>query len=156
MADLTALLDAFDEAVGAAADVVEPADVETAATVARRARRRVGFRGESVVVALVGGTGSGKSSLLNALAGQQVAETGVLRPTTQTPLAWMPAQPEPGLTRLLDSMDVVQRIGHERATAVCILDMPDVDSVAGSHRGEVERLLPQVDLVVWVLSLIHI
>ncbi len=152
MADITALLNAFDEAVGAAVDVVEPDDLEAAAQVAKRARRRLGFSGESVVVALVGGTGSGKSSLLNALAGEQVAEVGVLRPTTQTPLAWMPAEPEPGLTRLLDTMGVDRRVGHAREAAVCILDMPDVDSVAGSHRDEVERLLPQVDLVVWVLD----
>ena len=152
MADFASVLDALDEAVAAALPVVEADVVEEAARVAARARRRVGFLGRSVVVALVGGTGSGKSSLLNALAGSEVAETGVLRPTTQSALAWLPREPEPGLTRLLDSLEVAVRMGHELATPVCILDMPDVDSVAGSHRHEVERLLPQVDAVVWVLD----
>lgn len=152
MADISKVLDALDEAVAAAVPVVDSAVLESAALVARRARTRVGFLGRSVVVALVGGTGSGKSSLLNALAGTEVATTGVLRPTTQTALAWMPRQPEPGLTRLLDRLGVGERVGHTLDSPVCVLDMPDVDSVAGAHRDEVERLLPQVDVVIWVLD----
>ncbi len=152
MADLSRTLDALDEAVGLAAGLLDEGVVEDAAGVAARARRRLGFLGRSVVVALVGGTGSGKSSLLNALAGEEVAATGVLRPTTQTSLAWLPQQPEPGLTRLLDSLGIPDRLGHELPLPVCLLDMPDVDSVAGAHRDEVERLLPQVDAVVWVLD----
>lgn len=152
MADLSAVLDAFDEAVAAAAPVVEGEVVEDTAEVAHRARRRVGFLGRSVVVALVGGTGSGKSSLLNALAGDEVATTGVLRPTTQAALAWLPREPEPGLSRLLDALGVTERKGHDLPTPVCVLDMPDVDSVAGAHRDEVQRLLPQVDAVIWVLD----
>ena len=36
-----------------------------------------------LLVALLGPTGAGKSSLMNTLAGAHVSETGVLRPTTQ-------------------------------------------------------------------------
>ena len=43
--------------------------------------------GEQTVVALAGSTGSGKSSLTNALVGSDVAEAGVLRPTTAETLA---------------------------------------------------------------------
>ena len=53
-------------------------------------RDRKGHFGEVLVVAMAGGTGSGKSSLLNAIAGEDVAGVSVLRPHTQTPLAWIP------------------------------------------------------------------
>src|SRR5262249_23567414 len=38
-----------------------------------------------LVVVFVGGTGVGKSTLLNALAGKSIATAGLVRPTTQTP-----------------------------------------------------------------------
>jgi hypothetical protein len=36
---------------------------------------------------------------------------------------------------------------------VAILDLPDMDSVVGSHRERVETLLPLVDAVAWVTDL---
>ena len=71
---------------------------------AARVRERRGFLGDTLVVALAGGTGSGKSSLLNAIAGRRIAEAGVLRPTTEQALAWIPTDPEPGLVELLGSV----------------------------------------------------
>jgi energy-coupling factor transporter ATP-binding protein EcfA2 len=38
------------------------------------------------VIAIVGSSGSGKSSIVNAIIGSDVAETGVTRPTTERPL----------------------------------------------------------------------
>jgi putative ribosome biogenesis GTPase RsgA len=67
----------LDEAAGRAEDIVQ------------RARERVGFPGASYVLALAGGTGVGKSSLLNALAGEGVSEVRAVRPTTDEPIAWI-------------------------------------------------------------------
>lgn len=150
--DVEGALDLIDLALGRAAEIVDPASLDSHATIAKGIRRRLGFLGHSVVVALVGGTGSGKSSLLNALAGEAVAPTGVLRPTTERPLAWIPANPEPGLVRLLDDLGVDERVGHNTFGEIAILDLPDTDSVVQSHRHIVEYLLPKVDAVVWVLD----
>lgn len=152
MDDLSRLIDLLDAAVAKAAGVVDEERVTRAAEIATRARRRRGYLGDTLLVALAGGTGSGKSSLLNALAGEEVAVVGELRPTTSRPLAWIPADPEPGLTRLLDDLGIDQRIGQMRHPWLAVLDLPDTDSVDVDHRLTVERLLPEIDLVIWVVD----
>ena len=150
--DLTEALEALDLAVARAAGVVGDEAVLPYAAVSLNARRRTGFLGNTVVIALGGGTGVGKSSLLNALAGTTVARTGALRPTTNEPLAWIPADPEPGLVRLLDDLGIADRIGQSSQPHLAVLDLPDFDSVVGEHRATVERLLPRVDAVMWVVD----
>lgn len=152
MADLVEAVDALDRLVAMTAQVAPPEATRVAAEVARRVRRRRGFLGETVVIALAGGTGSGKSSLLNAIAGEEVAETGAIRPVTSRPLAWIPADPEPGLTRLLDAIGIEDRVGHRSGTALAVIDLPDTDSIEETHRQIVARLVPEVDAVVWVMD----
>jgi energy-coupling factor transporter ATP-binding protein EcfA2 len=153
MPDARLLLDLYDRVVAAAADGVVPDDaVERAAEVGRAARRRLGYLGDTVVVALAGGTGSGKSSLLNAIAGEEVSPSGAQRPTTSEPVAWIPTNPEPGLTRLLDDLGVTRRVGHDDHPWLALIDLPDTDSVVDDHRMLVDRILPLVDAVVWVVD----
>lgn len=152
MPDLRDLIDRFDRLVATAEGLVADDVLEAAAKVGRRARDRRGFLGDTVVVALAGGTGSGKSSLINALAGEVVAESGAQRPTTFEPLAWIPANPEPGLVRLLDSIGITERVGQDRVPWLAVIDLPDTDSVSEDNRATVERVLPLVDAIVWVVD----
>ncbi len=115
-------------------------------------RDRKGHFGEVLVVALAGGTGSGKSSLLNAIAGEDVAGVSVLRPHTQTPLAWIPRHHSEGIERLLDDLAISQRVVQDVLPSIAFLDLPDVDSIADWHRQMVENLLPHVDAVLWVVD----
>lgn len=152
MPDLRDLIDRFDRLVSVADGMVDDEVLASAAEVGRRARDRRGFLGDTVVVALAGGTGSGKSSLINALADEVVAESGAQRPTTYAPMAWIPANPEPGLVRLLDSIGVEDRVGQDRVPWLAVVDLPDTDSVSLDNRATVERVLPLVDAVVWVVD----
>ena len=152
MADLARAIEALAAAVEAAAEFVPEGDLAAVGDLVDATRSRHGYLGETVVVALAGGTGSGKSSLLNALAGESVSPVGPVRPTTSRPLAWIPANPEPGLTRLLDDLGLDDRTGHDSALPVAIIDLPDYDSVEFEHRATVEALLPRVDAVIWVLD----
>ena len=152
MPDLRDLIDRFDRLVASADGLVAESALESAARVGRRARDRRGFLGDTVVVALAGGTGSGKSSLINALAGEVVAESGAQRPTTFEPLAWIPSNPEPGLVRLLDSIGIEERVGQDRVPWLAVIDLPDTDSVSEDNRATVERVLPLVDAIVWVVD----
>ncbi|MBV9821604.1 MAG: 50S ribosome-binding GTPase, partial [Actinobacteria bacterium] len=126
---------------------------------------------DSTVVALAGGTGSGKSSLFNALTGEVLAPTGVRRPTTsRSRAALWPAAGSPGeVADLLDWLEIRDRhqLGSVPAptslagaaagpasalTGLVLVDLPDFDSTAAAHRAEAERMAGVVDLLVWVLD----
>ena len=143
---LAGLLEAADAADGSGAGH------QCGAGGPRRRRERPGFPGNAYVLAFVGGTGVGKSSLLNGLAGAAVSAASVRRPTTTSPIAWVPAAERAALVPLLAWIgveDVREHAGPDLGT-VAILDLPDMDSVAAEHRARVEAILPRVDAVAWI------
>ncbi|HEX2626075.1 MAG TPA: GTPase [Candidatus Limnocylindrales bacterium] len=154
MTPLLRTLEALDSAV--AASQVLGLDTTRAAAVRTDAAERLGLAPDVYVAALVGGTGVGKSSLLNALAGATVSRAGPRRPTTARAVAWVPAGGEStaaALQPLLDRLDA--DVVHGRSPAgqlrnVVILDLPDIDSLERGHRAAVEAILPKVDVVAWV------
>jgi len=123
-----------------------------AATVLERADQRLQW-GDQTVVALAGSTGSGKSSLTNALVGSEVSEAGTLRPTTAETLAVSFGNTN---TELLDWLCVKHRqevpSSRDDFGGLVLLDLPDHDSMVSSHRAEVDRIVPVVDQFVWVLD----
>ncbi len=143
---LARLDDAIDAATGLGLDA------GPAVQVRETARSRLGFPGDVYVLALAGGTGVGKSSLLNALAGAKVSLAAARRPTTSEPIAWVPRASRAELAPLLDWLHVkeVREHGDLRGRGVAVLDLPDLDSIAPEHRRRVDELLPRVDAVMWV------
>jgi hypothetical protein len=126
--------------------------VAEAVALRRRLDERLARGDGLTVAALAGGTGVGKSALLNAMVGRPLAREGVRRPTTSVPLAV--THPSPEVTALLDWLEVPER--HEADTALpeglVLLDLPDHDSVVDDHRRTAERLAQRVDVVVWVVD----
>ena len=116
------------------------------------ARARLGLGGSAYVLAIVGGTGVGKSTLLNALAKESVSEAGARRPTTNEPIAWISRQSRDEARPLLQWLGVRDVHEHDRPAFrnVAVLDLPDIDSTSRDHRAKVDELLPRVDAVVWV------
>ena len=147
---LSASLAALDDAVDAAATL--GLDTGRARMALESARQRLGFEGSAYVLALVGGTGVGKSSLLNALAGGIVSPASARRPTTGMPVAWVAQSARDETAPLLRWLDVREVRDHTSGAFadVAILDLPDVDSTTSEHRARVDELLPHVDAVVWV------
>ena len=107
-----------------------------------------------LVVAFFGGTGVGKSSLLNRLAGQTIARVGVERPTSHEVTVYVHAAVE--LAALPEHFPVRQVHIARHADAarrdVLWIDMPDIDSTEQANRELVFAWLPHVDLLVYVVS----
>ncbi len=159
--DLGARLDGLEAAVEAARGRLAPDVVEDAAAVVARARDRLRLSPDHTVVALGGATGSGKSSLFNALSGLDLAVVGVRRPTTSFALACVWGD---GADELLEWLEIPARHQVNRASSLdgrepqqdlqglVLLDLPDHDSIEVSHHLEVERLVALADVLVWVLD----
>ena len=151
-----ALLGALSEAAELGAGRIPEDELEAVRRIAASASERRALSAEHTVVGFFGATGSGKSSLMNALAGEAVATTHVRRPTTSVPLAavWNPK----GASALLDWLQVSDRRIMDRPfvagqdLSLILLDLPDFDSVALEHRAIAERLAGQVDVLVWVVD----
>jgi len=145
------------EALTRAIAAGETLGLETAPAraVARTIEERGGYPGELYVLGLAGGTGVGKSSLLNALAGGEVSPAGARRPTTTAPVALLPAQYEAQAAPLLEWLGGAEARTWARdhagdGAAVAIVDLPDLDSVEPTHAARVDAVLPRIDAVVWV------
>ena len=147
---LTDAIEALETSLSVAGEILSEEEARPVRQLIDSIRVRRGFLGKTLVIAIAGGTGSGKSSLLNAIAGEKIAETGRRRPTTDRPLAWMPREPTKELEALLDELGVVDRAGNAALPHVAVIDLPDFDSFEVSHRKLVEELIPRVDAVIWV------
>ena len=147
--------------IGGAAPGRLPDDVVRGLTdTVGRAAARLGHGSGETVVAIAGATGSGKSSLFNALTGRAIADVGVRRPTTSVAQAAVfdaTGDVGPATGGLLDWLVVQRRhvvdgqLGQELSGLV-LLDLPDHDSTATQHRSEVDRLVEVVDAFVWVVD----
>jgi GTP-binding protein EngB required for normal cell division len=125
-----------------------------------RSGERMRMSASHTVVALAGGTGSGKSSLFNALAGATFSPAGVMRPTTKHLHACVWGME--GAAPLLDWLSVQRRHRYARASALdegeasltglLLLDLPDHDSVVTGSAAMVDRLVKLADMLVWVLD----
>jgi len=133
-----------------------PADgVRRAEQVLHKIPGRQAIVGGRTVVVLAGATGSGKSSLFNALVAEPVSRIGARRPTTSVPTAAMWGDEPSG--ELLDWLQVGTRHqvprGTRRAEALeglVLLDLPDFDSRVAQHRAEADRVIGLADVLIWV------
>ena len=122
-----------------------------------RSGGRMAHGSTRTVAALAGATGSGKSSLFNAIAGAELAATGVRRPTTSTTSAAVFSSAgtlDADASGLLDWLEVHRRhvVTSSELDGLILLDLPDHDSTDAAHRAEVDRLVDVVDFFVWVVD----
>ncbi len=137
---------------------------------------------DAPLLAVVGGsTGSGKSTIVNALIGTPTTRAGVIRPTTRQPIlvhapvdaGWFASDRIlPGLARVrgritqpgtpassagdaptADRINELMLLAHDRVpSSLAIIDAPDIDSVADENRALAAQLLAAADLWLFVTT----
>ena len=123
---------------------------------------------DAPLLAVVGGpTGAGKSTLVNALVGEVVTRSGVIRPTTRQPMilcnpadeAWFESTSVlPSLARvrgdgdLSSTASVRLRTTEALPAGLALLDAPDFDSVDDGNRALAAQLLAAADLWLFVTT----
>ncbi len=122
---------------------------------------------DAPLLAVIGGsTGSGKSTLVNAILRERVSNPGVIRPTTRQPV--LVAHPDdadwfnspqvlPGLARSHgagDEQSTTLRIVPTTniPAGLALLDAPDFDSIDDRNRALASQLLAAADLWVFVTT----
>ena len=113
-----------------------------------------------VVAAVIGSSGTGKSTIINSLANDRISEVGPLRPTTRSPVLW--AHRDHGgrywsefVARVRDrvgpTVEVV--IGDDDLTQeLTLIDTPPAEYLAPSGRASAIDALALADLCVFVTS----
>ena len=152
----TEKLDAFDRAVELATAYYPSEEIDSLSALRDKAQSRLRHGTSLTVVAIAGATGSGKSSIVNRLAGTELTKSSVRRPTTSATHAVVWGDEDAG--PLLDWLEISHRYQVESAAdgsttpldGLVLLDLPDHDSTAVEHRIEVDRLVELVDVLVWV------
>jgi hypothetical protein len=148
---LPGLLERADLALASCEGVLETGTLAPLTSSVRAVRARLSYPDDVAVVAIAGGTGSGKSSLLNALTGEELSDVGGMRPTTAAPLAAVPSEKAGAMAGYLDMIEIEARVAFP-GNDLCLIDLPDTDSVVADHRHQVDALLGVVDLVIWVVD----
>ena len=122
-----------------------------------------------VLVALVGSTGAGKSTLVNSIVGAHVSATGVRRPTTNSPvlachpddidwfaennfLPTLPRVRQEGLARPGRDGLLVLAASEGMPRGIALLDTPDIDSVVQAHHEFAYKFLDASDLWLFMTS----
>jgi energy-coupling factor transporter ATP-binding protein EcfA2 len=113
-----------------------------------------------LTILLLGPTGSGKSELLNALAGERIAKSHYLRPTTSRPTLYV--HREVSQEQLTEYSHVIGELAVKPESCVrhnreelrykVLIDAPDIDSFRTEHRETVLQLLQVVDVALYVVT----
>ena len=108
---------------------------------------------DAILIGLVGGTGVGKSTFINALAGQEVSRSSDRRPTTDRVIVYRHVSTEmPGDVPTNDFAQPEVLHDNDQMEKVVLFDFPDFDSAEDSHTHIIRKYLPYLDVLLVVVD----
>lgn len=154
-------MDGLENAVAAARGRLDHDLLDAVQASVARSTERLRMSVSHTIVAIAGSTGSGKSTIFNALAGVDLSASGAQRPTTSTTkaLVWS----DDDLHEMLEWLGVPVSDQYTRSTlpgtsrtklpeGLLLLDLPDHDSMEVAHHQEAERIVELADILIWVVD----
>jgi GTP-binding protein EngB required for normal cell division len=109
--------------------------------------------GEVLYVGILGGTGVGKSTLINALAQDDISPASERRPLTDKAVVYRHRDTPRGLEEIAGLVREPDAIhDSDSIRDLVLLDLPDFDSAQPENRRTVLGIIPLLDAVVWVVS----
>ena len=154
-------MDGLENAVAAARGRLDHDLLDAVQASVARSTERLRMSVSHTIVAIAGSTGSGKSTIFNALAGIDLSASGAQRPTTSTAkaLVWS----EDDLQEMLGWLGVPKSDQYTRSSltgasrtrlpeGLLLLDLPDHDSTEVAHHQEAERIVELADILIWVVD----
>lgn len=119
----------------------------------RELSEKAGRDFECLYVGLVGGSGVGKSTLINAIARRKISDSSDRRPFTDKIVVYRHEDRRRGLEQLSNlfrNPDATHDNDNLKTLIIC--DLPDIDSLQTSNRGIVTEVLPHLDAIIWTVS----
>jgi len=110
---------------------------------------------EPLFIALIGGTGVGKSALINALAGKVISKSSARRAFTDHKVFFCHRRRVDQILQYRFFQEGLDEISaHEEPSLedVVLIDLPDIDSDKPSHPQQVNQMIPHLDITLWLVD----
>ncbi len=133
----------------------DPAVLEPFQKKVRSIQEKLNALDEPLFIALVGGTGVGKSALINALAGKVISKSSAKRGFTDHKIFFCHQKRIDQILKypfFHPGRDEISSHKEFSLEEVVLIDLPDIDSDEPSHPQQVNEMIPHADIVIWMVD----
>jgi len=107
-----------------------------------------------LVISLMGGTGVGKSQMINAFVGEEVSASSSLRAFTEHKVFYIHSDYKEVLEHLkiFEQEDSLVVHSSEIFKDIVLVDLPDFDGYIKKHKQQVDTMVKHTDITIWVID----
>jgi len=104
-----------------------------------------------IKIGLIGGTGVGKSTIINKLAEKKISADHNIRPYTNKIIVYQYKDFAPIFDKN-DPLTIIHHHDRKEISHLILYDFPDYDSLIPDHRQMVQQYSKELDIIIWVTS----